>query len=122
LSSGKIPCSRCATGSDAAPTVWQHDEADGTDALPETTRDYLKRTRYRALCGACLNHLEALLGDAAGKSFPGNAAGMIRGLHYEIEGSLWVFSEMYHMLRGHCCRSGCRNCVYGFKVSDGLDG
>jgi hypothetical protein len=26
-----------------------------------------------------------------------------------------VFTPLYHQLRGYCCGSGCRHCVYGFK-------
>ncbi|MCB0483115.1 MAG: hypothetical protein KDC37_00985 [Flavobacteriales bacterium] len=36
-----------------------------------------------------------------------------------------VFTEKYHLKRGHCCQSGCRHCPYGFtkhsnKQADGL--
>ena len=24
------------------------------------------------------------------------------------------FTEKYHLKRGHCCKSGCRHCPYGF--------
>ncbi|HQV76176.1 MAG TPA: DUF5522 domain-containing protein [Flavobacteriales bacterium] len=26
-----------------------------------------------------------------------------------------VFTEQYHLKRGHCCQSGCRHCPYGFN-------
>lgn len=25
-----------------------------------------------------------------------------------------VFTEKFHLKRGHCCRSGCRHCPYGY--------
>jgi hypothetical protein len=25
-----------------------------------------------------------------------------------------VFTEAYHLKRGHCCKSGCRHCPYGY--------
>lgn len=25
------------------------------------------------------------------------------------------FTEKYHLKRGHCCKSGCRHCPYGFN-------
>jgi hypothetical protein len=25
-----------------------------------------------------------------------------------------VFTEKFHLKRGYCCRSGCKNCPYGF--------
>ncbi|MBL4889537.1 MAG: hypothetical protein JKX97_05905 [Candidatus Lindowbacteria bacterium] len=26
-----------------------------------------------------------------------------------------VFTREYHLKRGHCCKSGCQHCPYGFK-------
>lgn len=34
---------------------------------------------------------------------------------YYIENGLYVFTEQYHLKRGHCCKSGCRHCPYGFN-------
>jgi hypothetical protein len=34
---------------------------------------------------------------------------------YYMENGFVVFTETYHLKRGHCCRSGCRHCPYGFK-------
>jgi hypothetical protein len=34
---------------------------------------------------------------------------------YFNEQGLMVFTERYHLKRGHCCQSGCRHCPYGFK-------
>lgn len=33
---------------------------------------------------------------------------------YIDESGLYVFTEAYHLKRGHCCRSGCRHCPYGY--------
>jgi hypothetical protein len=30
-----------------------------------------------------------------------------------------VFTEKYHLKRGHCCRSGCKHCPYGFDKKTG---
>ena len=30
-----------------------------------------------------------------------------------------VFTEKYHLKRGHCCKNGCKHCPYGFKKSAG---
>lgn len=37
---------------------------------------------------------------------------------YYFENGLMVFTEAYHLKRGHCCKSGCRHCPYGFKKKD----
>jgi hypothetical protein len=34
---------------------------------------------------------------------------------YYWENGLMVFTASYHLKRGHCCKSGCRHCPYGFK-------
>lgn len=33
--------------------------------------------------------------------------------YYTSEGYL-VFTEKYHLKRGHCCKNGCRHCPYGY--------
>ena len=38
------------------------------------------------------------------------------GLHYYIEEGNYVFTELYHRERGHCCRNGCRHCPYTIKL------
>ncbi|HEY4798386.1 MAG TPA: DUF5522 domain-containing protein [Bacteroidia bacterium] len=30
-----------------------------------------------------------------------------------------VFTEAYHLKRGHCCMSGCKHCPYGFNKKTG---
>jgi len=39
------------------------------------------------------------------------------GRDYVIEPTgLLVFTAEYLLRRGHCCKSGCRNCPYGFTA------
>ena len=40
---------------------------------------------------------------------------IIEGMHYYIDGGKQVFTELYHLQRGDCCRNNCRHCAYGFK-------
>ncbi|NPA72526.1 MAG: cysteine-rich CWC family protein [Gammaproteobacteria bacterium] len=37
---------------------------------------------------------------------------LIEGIDYSIEQGNYVFSQWYHLKRGHCCGNGCRNCPY----------
>lgn len=30
-----------------------------------------------------------------------------------------VFTERYHLKRGHCCKSGCKHCPYGYDKKTG---
>lgn len=40
---------------------------------------------------------------------------LVEGEHYYInESGNWVFTEIYHKLRGYCCKNGCKHCPYGF--------
>ena len=34
------------------------------------------------------------------------------GVHFYFENGLLVFTRTYHLLRGYCCGSGCRECPY----------
>lgn len=38
---------------------------------------------------------------------------------YYIENEKKVFTEEYHIKRGHCCGSGCRHCPYWPKYQKG---
>ncbi len=31
---------------------------------------------------------------------------------FYIENGLYVFTEAYHLKRGHCCQNGCRHCPW----------
>jgi hypothetical protein len=37
---------------------------------------------------------------------------MIDQEDFYIENGFYVFTEKYHLKRGHCCQSGCRHCPY----------
>jgi hypothetical protein len=38
---------------------------------------------------------------------------LVEGEDFYREGDYVVFTERYHLRRGHCCESGCRHCPYG---------
>lgn len=37
---------------------------------------------------------------------------LVEGRDYTLEKGLMVFTKAYHIARGYCCDSGCRNCPY----------
>jgi hypothetical protein len=39
--------------------------------------------------------------------------------YYINEDGYIVFTEKYHLKRGHCCKSGCKHCPYGFDKKTG---
>ena len=85
--------------------------------LPET-KEFLSKTNYDCLCDGCLKHFDNLVKEAKKHRFPTQKDFYIEGLHYYKEGGAWVFTEFYHLLRGHCCKNGCRHCVYGYKIKE----
>ena len=38
---------------------------------------------------------------------------------YINEDGYKVFTEKYHLKRGHCCKSGCKHCPYGYNKKTG---
>ena len=36
--------------------------------------------------------------------------------YYLSEEGYIVFTEKYHLKRGHCCKSGCKHCPYGYDI------
>lgn len=84
-------------------------------ALNAYTKTFLSKTQYDCLCKKCLVELQNLVSRAESQDFPKQSHLLEAGTHYYIENGYWVFTEYYHLLRGHCCGNGCRHCAYGFK-------
>lgn len=40
---------------------------------------------------------------------------------FYFENGLMVFTEQYHLKRGHCCGSRCRHCPYDWKNVNNKD-
>jgi hypothetical protein len=82
--------------------------------LTHSTKEFLAKNTSDCLCVHCLEHYNQLVNNSANYNFPNQKELLIEGLHYYKENSYWVFTELYHLLRGHCCKNNCRHCVYGF--------
>lgn len=41
-----------------------------------------------------------------------NKGGFVEHIDYTIENGNYVFTKWYHLKRGQCCDSGCRNCPF----------
>ena len=83
-------------------------------SLTEGSIDFLSKTYFDCLCKTCLEKINSDIQTAKLYQFPTHKAMFIEGLHYYKENNYWVFTELYHTLRGTCCQSGCRHCVYGY--------
>jgi Family of unknown function (DUF5522)/Cysteine-rich CWC len=79
---------------------------------------FLAKTYFDCLCKDCLEKINEDVRIAAHYRFPTQKEMLIEGLHYYREGRNWVFTPLYHQLRGYCCGGGCRHCVYGFKKTN----
>ncbi len=86
--------------------------------LSERTKSFLEESNFDCLCKKCLNELNHQLQYVATlPSLTPYNPQIIENLHYYQEGNLFVFTEIYHLLRGYCCRSGCRHCPYGYHLN-----
>lgn len=79
------------------------------------TRKFLTNSYFDCLCNQCLETINSKVAAAKSHSFPTQKNEFIEGVHFYKEGNMWVFTELYHLLKGSCCGNGCRHCVYGFK-------
>src|SRR5687768_15182001 len=82
--------------------------------LSKETHAFLDKTMWECLCANCLQEMDGKIKSIQGQVFP-SPGELKAGVHYYLENGFWVFTELYHMLRGHCCKSGCRHCAYGYK-------
>lgn len=86
-----------------------------TVVLSDQMREFLATTYFDCLCKDCLAKIKQDIKVANRYQFPAQKEMLIEGLHFYTENNYLVFTELYHLLRGYCCKNGCRHCVYGFK-------
>ncbi|MGB0124770.1 MAG: DUF5522 domain-containing protein [Silvibacterium sp.] len=46
---------------------------------------------------------------------PDDSQPLVEGVDYVMEGPYMVLTAAYHLNRGYCCESGCRNCPWRVK-------
>lgn len=86
--------------------------------LTTQAKEFLLKTNYDCLCNSCLNEINNLVTISNKYSFPISPNQLIEGIHYYKENNFWVFTELYHIIRGSCCKNNCRHCAYGFKNTE----
>lgn len=116
-SARQLSCPRCGTPFLCTPEDIVHCQCN-TVILSDETRQFLKKTTYDCLCKTCLSHFNSLIETTINSSFPVGGSALEEGVHYTVEHGNWVFTERYHLLRGTCCKNGCRNCPYGFRTDN----
>ena len=80
--------------------------------ISQQTRDFLSSTQHQCLCANCLIHLNTLVVSNPERKAP-QSSQLLENIHYYKDGNYFVFTELYHYLKGTCCGNGCRHCVYG---------
>lgn len=84
-----------------------------TVTISGQTQDFLKETRYDCLCSNCLQEIDNLVNTNIREQIkPEN---FIEGKHFYKENGFFVFTELYHYLKGTCCGNECRHCAYGLR-------
>jgi hypothetical protein len=85
-----------------------------TVQLSPTTKDFLLETTYDCLCANCMSEVNTLVNSNPHRISP-NPSHLLEQLHYYKEDGYFVFTELYHYLKGQCCGNKCRHCAYGNK-------
>lgn len=65
------------------------------------------------LCSNCLIQLAEIDRIAQIIPFPKENKDIVLKYHYYIGAGKYVFTELYHYQKNHCCGNKCRHCVYG---------
>ena len=85
------------------------------DVTFECKANDISNCQCNCMCAKCLSELESLVNNnhnLRGTLVPQN---LKEGVHFYKEGGLFVFTELYHYLKGSCCGNSCRHCAYGNK-------
>ena len=81
--------------------------------LSDDLQNFLDNSFFDCLCINCLADLNSKLTAILNVGLS-ESSNYQEGVHFYMDGANFVFTETYFLLRGHCCRSGCRHCPYGF--------
>jgi len=87
----------------------------GGITLSENTKAFISETNYNCLCVNCLIELESLVNTNYNLRGKLNLQNLLKEVHFYKENGLFVFTELYHYLKGTCCGNNCRHCAYGNK-------
>lgn len=83
------------------------------ELMEETVQFLYTKTKHDCLCNDCLKNFDAMVKYASAHPFPKDLSEMEYGIHFYVENGNYVFTALYHLMKGGCCGNGCRHCVYG---------
>ena len=107
-------CTHCKAPINCQPEAIEQCDCNQIQIRPDTSV-FLRGSFHKCLCNTCLDRMNQLIAEAKVSEFPRKRSEMVEGKHYYLENGYFVFTELYHLLKGQCCQNGCRHCVYGFK-------
>lgn len=102
-------CPRCHRTVDCQMDAIELCACSGIKLQAETSK-YLSNTQYSCLCNTCLLELDKCIADIQQQQDDK----LLEHRDYYMENGFMVFTERFHIRRGHCCKSGCRHCAYGY--------
>lgn len=111
----KKSCPRCRQVFNCESNTYKHCFCADV-VLDNSTRDFLKKTHYDCLCNACLKELNDKILKVKDKEFDPKIFNSPEGEYYYRDKGMVVLTELYHISKGSCCKSGCRHCAYGYQL------
>lgn len=107
-----MTCDRCDQTLDPRRAIGIDQAARATN---EPTREFLDKSFYHNLCPDCVPVITRLVGQAEKQKMSAPRNSLKEHIHYTLEEGNYVFTELYHVIKGYCCQNGCRHCPYGFR-------
>lgn len=94
---------------------YSYHQATNAFLKSKEAESFIAKTNFKSLCNQCLAKMEGYVEAAKAWQFSHLGNSLVEGVHYYMEDGNWVFAELYHFLRGYCCKNNCRHCAYGYK-------
>ena len=88
-------------------------------SISRQTKNFLSTTNYNCLSSNCLTLANDLVTSNPNR-ITLNPANFIEGKHFYKENGYFVFTKLYHFLKGTCCGNSCRHCAYGNSKNKSL--
>ena len=104
-------CSRCRIPFECKADDIENCQCQSISISPKTSQ-FLLTTQHQCLCAACLESINTMIVSHPERVAP-QSNQLKENIHYYKDGNYFVFTELYHYLKGVCCGNGCKHCAYG---------
>ena len=96
----KENCTHCHKTLDCKADDIQNCDCQKVELLDETVAFLYEKTEHDCLCNDCLKKFDEMMKFSMENKFPKRQSEMVEGLHFYMENGFFVFTEMYHFLKG----------------------